>query len=115
MDGIEAARKIQREQPMMSFIFVSAYAQDPSYQRRALESGLRVGAWIEKPVRVHDLVARIEKEQRKLQILAYLEKAKARGLEPRSYLHAVLDLDRSLEPDIVEEILNELQSSGLEP
>jgi len=50
-DGVEAARRIQDLRPAVSFIFVSAFASDPTHRERAKEHNLRVVDWLEKPIR----------------------------------------------------------------
>jgi CheY-like chemotaxis protein len=49
-DGVEAARQIQNLLPGVSFIFVSAVANDQAYRKRAGDHNLRVVDWIEKPI-----------------------------------------------------------------
>src|SRR6185295_3125565 len=106
IDGIDAALQIQREHPLTSFIFVSGYIQDV-FKTRAREGRLRVGGWVEKPFEIDGLLLLIEKEHRKLQVLAQL--------------HALADLDRSLPQhqqvfgEVLEELMAEDEIADPEP
>lgn len=64
-DGIETAQVIQHVQPLSSFIFVTAYG-DAADRCRARESNIRVGGWLEKPIKISEVVPIIAKELRKL-------------------------------------------------
>jgi CheY-like chemotaxis protein len=114
IDGIEAARRIQEEQPLTSFIFVTAYGDDPNYRRRVEESRLRVGEWVPKPFEVEDLVRLIDREQQRLQLLAELFKAKAEGVPPLAYLQARAYVDQDLPGDILKAVRKEVEVTAID-
>jgi response regulator RpfG family c-di-GMP phosphodiesterase len=110
-DGIELAREIQALHPLTSFIFVSAWAHEPVYHERVREAGLRVGGWIDKPIdqpKVHELYRLIEREQQRLHLLARLDHARQRGLDPLSYLQALTD-EKLVRDDVFRDVVAELQ------
>jgi CheY-like chemotaxis protein len=107
MDGIEAATLIQRARPLTSIIFVTAYAGEQAYRRRVRESGIRVGGWLEKPVRVDDLVGMISREMKKSAVRRNLTEAQAKGVNPWAHLAEIATKDPSLSPDLLGELLEE--------
>lgn len=109
MDGIEAAQEIQYVHPFTSFIFVSAYAGDPLYKERIHRSQVRIGGLLEKPIDVQELVDLIQKESRKLQVLVWLDEIQQYGANPLDYL---VQLEGSIQPEIFNDVLQELQTSG---
>ena len=114
IDGIEAAQAIQSEQPLTSFIFVTAFADNPEYRERVEASGVRLGGWVSKPYKIVPLVELIAKEGQKLELLADATKAAERGIDLPAYLHDRADSDSSLTRDIIEEILEESQADAPE-
>jgi len=110
MDGIEAAREIQREFPLTSFIFTTAFAQDPEYAERIALSGVRIGGVLEKPIQIDELTRRIEKELEKLRLLARLEEARERGDDPFAHLAVI---EESLSPELFTSLLAELRAGDL--
>lgn len=91
MDGIAAAWEIQQVQPLTSFIFVSAYADDPECQERARQSRIRVGGWLVKPIlpKLPQLLALIEQESEKLRVLAWLDGLRDFGEDPVEYFKTI--------------------------
>lgn len=120
VDGIEAAQIIQSDQPLTSFIFVTAYSDDPDYRRRVQESGVRLGGWVSKPYGIDPLVELIVKEGRKLELLAKATEAEGRGIDPAAYVlahadvFARVDSDSGLTRDMVDEVLKELQAEAMD-
>jgi CheY-like chemotaxis protein len=116
-DGIELAREIHSLHTFTSFIFVSAYAHESMYHDRVRDLGIRVGGWIDKPIdqpKVQDLYLLIDREQRRLQLLARLDHARQRSLEPFSYLQALAD-EALVSEDILTDVVAELRSATPEP
>ncbi len=107
MDGISAAWEIQQVQPLTSFIFVSAFADNPEYRLRAQQSRIRVGGWLSKPIDVGQLVALIEQEHEKLRLLTWLEGVRDFGEDPGEYFSKVAD---SLPAGVRESVAEELES-----
>ena len=48
MDGIQANQQIRKVNPDARIIFLTAYASDSDYRRRAAEAGIRIEQWIDK-------------------------------------------------------------------
>ncbi len=107
MDGIDAAREIQLDHPLTSFIFVTAYARDPVYRESARRARIRIGGWIEKPTKVNELVVLIEKELEKLKVLAWIEEVRGFGGDLTTFLDQLAD---TLPPEVHEALLDELQA-----
>ena len=111
MDGIEAAREIQHLHPLVSFIFVSAYLDDPSYQERVRKSDIRVGGWLEKPLHVDHLVETIDKELKKASLRLELTKASRQGISPAEALSRLSTVDLSLSSEVLKELLEEIRET----
>ncbi len=106
LDGIDLAREIKLIQPFTSFIFVSAFARESTYHDRALEAGIRIGGWIDKPIdqdKIEEIFRTINKEQTRLQVLVRLEQARKNGLELLTYLTALTDFGL-----VTESLFNEI-------
>jgi|SRR6185312_979506 len=114
-DGIELAREIQILHPLTSFIFVSAWAREPEYHDRVREAGIRVGGWFDKPIeeKVQELYQLIDREQQRLHVLARLDHARQRGLEPLSYLQALAD-EGLVQESVFRDVVAELKVQGSE-
>lgn len=111
IDGIDAACKIQGLRPLSSFIFMSAYSHEDNYKERVHASKIRVGGWLVKPVteeKLTNLEPMIDKEDQKLKVLAAIDKAQQRGLDPQAYFETLVEL-ADLSPPIVDELRAELR------
>jgi CheY-like chemotaxis protein len=68
MDGIEAVRQIQTKNCKIPIIFVTAYADDETYQQKIREEKLKIAGWVDKPIigdNEKSLINLIEKEIKK--------------------------------------------------
>jgi len=106
MDGVTAAQQIQRLYPLISFVFVTASAADPSYKRRIYDSGVRVGGLIDKPVKIDELEKVIEAELEKLRILCRLEEVRELGGDPKEQLKSA---GGSLSAGLIRDLLADLE------
>jgi CheY-like chemotaxis protein len=113
MDGIEAARLIQRHNPLTAFIVITAHRHEESYHARAKQHKLRIEAWVDKPLDdVDQLLPIIEKALRKVELLAHLERVRVKEepLDSLSYLRALADFDPSIR-GLANEVRDELVGS----
>jgi CheY-like chemotaxis protein len=112
LDGIEAARQIQRSDPNVSIIFLTAY-KSPEYEERAAAAELRVAEWIEKPL-VRDnkklLLDTLRREELRAWIRTAMEEAQARGTALQDF--HLEDLEQGLR-GLLEEVRDELQARGM--
>lgn len=112
-DGIAAARGIQNDRPLVSFIFVTAHGDEPVYRQRVKQSGVRVGGWVDKPFDVDTLVSLIEFESLRLRLLEDTQSAASAGIEPLSYLKARARLDPRLQSGTVHAVREEVQMAAV--
>jgi CheY-like chemotaxis protein len=108
LDGIEVAEEIQKLHPLTSFIFVSAYAKDTKNHQRARQKKVRVGGWIEKPFKLERVLELIERERKRLSILASAWAVEEKGESPHAYL-CFMEQDENLPPDLMEDLYSEFE------
>src|SRR5919106_4723087 len=108
LDGIEVAEEIQKLRPLTSFIFVSAYAKDPKNHESARQKKIRVGGWIEKRFKMEHVVDLIEREQKRLSILASAWAVEEKGESPHAYLR-FREQDEDLPPDLMNDLYAEFE------
>ena len=111
-DGIEAARRIQHSHPNKSIIFVTAHAGNPEYARRVEEAGLRIAAWIEKPLtatRKKLLLHVIGKEGKKVSLRRAIANGVTVDVSPLDTLRLVSQYDLDLSEEIADEIEEEIR------
>lgn len=104
-DGIDAAQQIQQTRPDTSIVFVSAYAHDPDYQQRAQSSTLRIGAWIDKPIRlakIQELLRIAGKELVKSRVRGQLQEQ-----DPLGQLEEMARHEALVSSEVVEELRQE--------
>jgi CheY-like chemotaxis protein len=116
MDGIETTWQIHLEHPRTPVIFVSGSADDLDYRKRATQRHLKVSGWVPKPIpNINDLLDLVEKEALKSDLRAALTRAdRSQKFSPDEYLRDLAQSDPSLSPKILEELLEELRTLGLE-
>jgi CheY-like chemotaxis protein len=105
-EGLEIAHAIQQLQPLQSLIFLTAFDR-LDYRQRAADLGLRVDAWLHKPPVPSELLRKVERESRKMEIRGTLAQVRASSRGRVRLIRQLTAPDLDHYPGIDEELIAE--------
>ncbi len=112
IDGIEAVRKIQAKTRNIPIIFITAYADDMTYQQKVKEKKLKIAGWVDKPIigdNEENLMNLIRKELGKKEVRIEIEAVLQKNI-PTAKWQSLLDKLISLHGvDFIVEVVEDLE------